>query len=731
MKKLSKRLFSSLLGLAMLFALLSSTAFAANWNPTDKITITVRVYDQTTGAYYVVGTDTCTKGDQYIQSDAYRIPQFTQFVDSSKFGSVVKVVGNWYFPSGDSSQGATVNWSCNSSTATMTYWVTSYNPAGSGSGGTQEDTGTVPSNAVWIFNLKYDLAGGTNSSSFPTQTYGATSKYEKSHTFATHSVVPVREGYVFQYWRQSGSISTTRTLGENTMVSAANISGYNGGTVTDTLTAVWEKVESTPATSVTLTYVNGSDVLSTQTFLAGDTVNVSDCSAVKDGYTFAGWDTSSSATTVVYKAGATFVVNSNTTLYAVWQEAPKDPEVAGTDTIFNITKVFQGDYTQAPEGFGMTYSYTNLVTNQTVTGTVELTAQDNGSLKGTISGLPYYRNVPTGTTYNLVLTETNADVDGYDLSINGSGGTVSRNTVTYAVSATTESTLNRTITNTYTEKDVPEVQYTVTYTDGVADEALFDDQAYVVEAGGSTPAFDGTPTREGYAFAGWSPVVSDTVTQNIVYTALWTKDGDDDGEKVSEPGMDKKAGGENTIGAVTPGQRISFTLNSHVGQDMAGQWDEDAGWDNASYDLVFHDTLTGPISFQNGSLSVTIGGKTLSDTYYELDADTDGKGFTLTVDCVAALKASVFEEEDIGRAAVVVTYSAVVDEEAADGEEISNEAYVNDSATDTVTGEVDGDTPPTPPTPPHTGGAGTLAFTTLGLTLMCGAAAFVVRRKRA
>lgn len=732
MKKLSKRLFSSLLGLVMLFALLPSTAFAANWNPTDTITITVRVFDQSTGAYYVVGTDTCTKGDQYIQSDAYKIPQLTRFVDSSKFGSVVKVVGNWYFPSGDSSQGATVNWSCNSSTATMTYWVTSYNPAGSSSGGTQEDTGTVPSNAVWIFNLKYDLAGGTNSSSFPTQTYGATSKYEKSHTFATHSVVPVREGYIFQYWRQSGSISTTRTLGEKTMVSAVNIPNYNGGTVTDTLTAVWERVESTPATSVTLTYMNGNDVLSTQTFLAGDTVNVSDCSAKKDGYTFAGWDTSSSATTAVYKAGATFVVNSDTILYAVWQEEPKTPEVAGTDTTFNITKVFRGDYTQAPEGFGMTYSYTNLATNQTVTGTVELTVQADGSLKGTISGLPYYRNVPTGTTYNLVLTETNADVDGYDLSISSNGGTVSGNTVTYAVSATTESTLNRTITNIYTKKDVPEVRYTVTYTDGVADETLFENQTYTIEAGGSTPAFEGTPTRGGYIFAGWSPEVSPTVTGDVTYTAQWTKDGDDSGEKISKPGMDKKAGGENTIGAVTPGQSITFTLNSHVGQDMADKWDKDAGWDNASYALVFHDTLTGPISFQDGSLSVTIGGKTLSDTYYELDVNTAGKGFTLTVDCVAALKDRVFKEEDIGRAAVVVTYSAVVDEEAADGAEIKNEAYVNNSATDTVTGEVDGDTPPTPPTPPHTGGAGTLAFTTLGLTLMCGAAAaFVVRRKRA
>ncbi len=327
MKKLSKRLFSSLLGLVMLFALLPSTALAANWNPADEITITVRVFDQSTGNYYVVGTDTCTKGDQYIQSDAYKIPQLTEFVDASKFGSVVKVVGNWYFPSGDSSQGATVYWSCNSSTATMTYWVTTYNPAGSSSGGTTQPGGTVPSDAIWTFYLKYDLAGGSNSDSFPMQSYGTTSKYEKSHTFSTHTVTPVREGYVFKCWQQTGSISTTRKLGEGTLVTAVSISGYSGGTVTDTLTAVWEEIESTPATSVTVTYIDRGNTYATMTALAGDTMTAIDNTASNDGYTFGGWDTSSNAKTVVYKAGNSFVVNGDTTLYAVWeQNSAPDPD---------------------------------------------------------------------------------------------------------------------------------------------------------------------------------------------------------------------------------------------------------------------------------------------------------------------------------------------------------------------------------------------------------------------
>ena len=56
------------LSLVMCFGLLQTTTFAASWNPGDQITINVRVFDQSTGATYNVGTDYVTKGDQYIPS---------------------------------------------------------------------------------------------------------------------------------------------------------------------------------------------------------------------------------------------------------------------------------------------------------------------------------------------------------------------------------------------------------------------------------------------------------------------------------------------------------------------------------------------------------------------------------------------------------------------------------------------------------------------------------------
>ena len=68
--------------------------------------------------------------------------------------------------------------------------------------------------------------------------------------------------------------------------------------------------------------------------------------------------------------------------------------------------------------------------------------------------------------------------------------------------------------------------YTVTYTDGVDGEIVFPDQVTSgLKAGTATPAFaGGTPTREGYVFAGWKPAVAGTVTGNATYVAQWKVD---------------------------------------------------------------------------------------------------------------------------------------------------------------------------------------------------------------
>ena len=82
--------------------------------------------------------------------------------------------------------------------------------------------------------------------------------------------------------------------------------------------------------------------------------------------------------------------------------------------------------------------------------------------------------------------------------------------------------LNGVIFNAVCEA-VPDT-FTVTYTDGVEDEVIFENDVHTgLNAGDATPAFvGGTPNREGYTFAGWEPEVAETVTANATYTAKWT-----------------------------------------------------------------------------------------------------------------------------------------------------------------------------------------------------------------
>ena len=71
---------------------------------------------------------------------------------------------------------------------------------------------------------------------------------------------------------------------------------------------------------------------------------------------------------------------------------------------------------------------------------------------------------------------------------------------------------------------------TVTYTDGVDGEEIFTDQTHNTYLGQPTPAFNGTPQRTGYTFAGWYTDTGYTteynfstpVTGNLTLYAKWT-----------------------------------------------------------------------------------------------------------------------------------------------------------------------------------------------------------------
>lgn len=86
-----------------------------------------------------------------------------------------------------------------------------------------------------------------------------------------------------------------------------------------------------------------------------------------------------------------------------------------------------------------------------------------------------------------------------------------------------EKPVNKVASPALSRTDAPET-YTVIYTDGVEGEEVFANQKYEgLLSGADTPAFQGTPSRAGYTFMGWSPAVAATVTGNAIYTATWKK----------------------------------------------------------------------------------------------------------------------------------------------------------------------------------------------------------------
>ena len=150
--------------------------------------------------------------------------------------------------------------------------------------------------------------------------------------------------------------------------------------------------------------------------------------------------------------------------------------------------------------------------------------------------------------------------------------------------------------------------YTVTYTDGVEDAVIFNDQATSgLLAGDATPAM-ADPVREGYRFDGWEPAVSETVTADVTYTAKWTKlytivflDGTEENNVVLSQQV---AEGENTPLPANP-TREGYDFTAWIDQNGNG-WGDSASkpvTGDATYTATWraHDAVDGTAdTLENG-----------------------------------------------------------------------------------------------------------------------------------
>lgn len=185
-------------------------------------------------------------------------------------------------------------------------------------GGTMYVSTTASIPALTKYTIKYNANGGSGAPSSQTKYYG------KSLTLS--STKPTRTGYTFKGWATSSSGSVVYASGASYTANASA-----------TLYAVWQ------ANTYTIKYNanGGTGAPSSQTKTYGVTLTLSStkptrASQTDDGvttsYTFKGWATSSTATSVSYAAGAKYTSNASATLYAVWS---KTTTVTSYDVTYN------------------------------------------------------------------------------------------------------------------------------------------------------------------------------------------------------------------------------------------------------------------------------------------------------------------------------------------------------------------------------------------------------------
>ena len=141
--------------------------------------------------------------------------------------------------------------------------------------------------------------------------------------------------------------------------------------------------------------------------------------------------------------------------------------------------------------------------------------------------------------------------------------------------------------------------------------------------------------------------------------------------------------------------------------------------------MVFHDEMNRYLKFIDGTLRVTAGraGKEVPSGYYTVTA-SGSNAFCVEVDLVNLFNTGIIDYEDLtGENPITVTYEAVVTDDAIQGDELFNEAWVNDGEHDSVEGDV------LDKKVPSTGGTGRGMYTGLGLLFMVTAAA-AWKRKR-
>ena len=146
------------------------------------------------------------------------------------------------------------------------------------------------------YSIVYNANGGTGAPSTQTKTHGT--------AITLSSTKPTRSGYSFQGWGTSASDTTVDYASGASYTANASI----------TLYAIWK------ANTYTVKFDanGGTGAPGNQTKTHGVNLTLSKTVPTRANYTFKGWGTTSTTTSVSYAAGGTYTANTGITLYAIW-----------------------------------------------------------------------------------------------------------------------------------------------------------------------------------------------------------------------------------------------------------------------------------------------------------------------------------------------------------------------------------------------------------------------------
>ena len=156
--------------------------------------------------------------------------------------------------------------------------------------------------AVWeleTYAVTYDANGGAGAPAAQTKTFGT--------PLTLDATVPTYTVYTFKGWATTATGAVAYAAGASYTADAAL-----------NLFAVWEAITYT----VTYDANGGVGAPNAQTKAYGAAITLDTAVPVYPGYTFKGWSTAATGTTVDYAPGASYAADANVTLYAVWEKLP-------------------------------------------------------------------------------------------------------------------------------------------------------------------------------------------------------------------------------------------------------------------------------------------------------------------------------------------------------------------------------------------------------------------------